>query len=61
MSAAYAAKKCGFSRAFGFEDFRVRFMEQLTVGSKNILGVGIAISDLCIKIGSPAMTEYSYM
>jgi hypothetical protein len=28
MSAAYAAKKCGFSRASGFEDFRDRFMEQ---------------------------------
>ena len=26
-------------------------MEQLAVGSKNILGVGIAMSDLCIQIG----------
>jgi hypothetical protein len=46
-----AMKKCGSSRASGFEDFRDRFMEQLAVGSKNILGVGIAMSDLCIEIG----------
>ena len=51
MSAAYDGKKCGFSRASGFEDFRDRFVEQLAVGSKNILGFGIAMSDLCIKIG----------
>ena len=46
-----AAEKCGFSRASGFEDFRDRFMEQLAVGGKNILGVGIAMIDLCIEIG----------
>ena len=50
MSAADVAKKCGFSRASGFEDFRDRFMKQ-KIGSKNILGVGIAMSDLCIEIG----------
>ena len=26
-------------------------MEQLAVGCKKILGVGVAVSDLCIKIG----------
>ena len=46
-----ATKKCGFSRASGFEDFQDRFMEQLVAGNKNILGVGIAMSDLCIEIG----------
>ena len=46
MSAADAAKKCGFSRASGFEDFRDRFVEQLAVGSRNVLGVGIAIFNL---------------
>ena len=51
MCAAYAAKKCGFSRASEFEDFRGRFMEQLAVSSKNIWGVVIAMNDLCIKIG----------
>ena len=51
MCAAYAAKKSGFSRAFGVEDLRDRAIEQLAVGGKNILGVGIAMSDLCIKIG----------
>jgi hypothetical protein len=50
-AAYYAAKKSGFSRAFGVEDLRDRSIEQLAVGSKNILGVGIAVSDLCIKIG----------
>jgi len=44
-------KKSGFSRAFGVEDLRDRAIEQLAVGGKNILGVGIAVSDLCIKIG----------
>ena len=51
MSTADAAKKFGFSRASGFEDFRDRLMEQLAVGSEKILGVSIAKSDLCIKIG----------
>ena len=50
MCAAYAAKKSGFSRAFGVEDLRDRAIEQLAVGGKNILGVIIAVSDLCIKI-----------
>jgi hypothetical protein len=44
-------KKSGFSRAFGVEDLRDRAIEQLAVGGKNILGVSIAVSDLCIKIG----------
>ena len=48
--------RCGFSRASGFDDFRDRFMEQLAVGSKNILGVGRAMSDLCIEIGSKDKT-----
>jgi hypothetical protein len=51
MCAAYAAKKSGFSRAFGVEDLRDRAIEQLAVGGKYILGVGIAESDFCIKIG----------
>ena len=38
MSTADAAKKFGFSRASGFEDFRDRLMEQLAVGSEKILG-----------------------
>jgi hypothetical protein len=46
-----AAKKSGFSRAFGFKDLPDRFMEQLAVGGKNIVGVDITMSDLCIKIG----------
>ena len=50
MSTADAAKKFGFSRASGFEDFRDRLMEQLAVGSEKILGVSIAKSDLCIEI-----------
>ena len=32
MCAAYAAKKSGFSRAFGVEDLRDRAIEQLAVG-----------------------------
>ena len=52
-----AAEKCGFSRASGFEDFRDRFMDQLAVGGKNILGVGIAMSDLCIKIGCTMLVD----
>jgi len=48
---ATIAKKFGFSRAFEVEDLRDRAIEQLAVGGKNILGVGIAMSDLCIKIG----------
>jgi hypothetical protein len=50
MCAAYAAKKFGFDRVFGFEDLRDRAIEQLAVGGKNIVGVGIAMSDLCFKI-----------
>ena len=48
---ATIAKKFGFSRAFEVEDLRDRAIEQLAVGGKNILGVGIAMSDLCIEIG----------
>ena len=48
---SYAAKKSGFSRAFGVEDLRDRAIKQLAVGGKNILGVSISVSDLCIKIG----------
>ena len=47
MCAAYAVEKCGFSRAFEIEDLRDRAIEQLAIGGKNILGVGIAVSDLC--------------
>jgi hypothetical protein len=51
MSTADTAKKFGFSRASGFEDFRNRLMEQLAVGSEKILGVSIANkSNLCIEI-----------
>jgi hypothetical protein len=50
MSTADAAKKFGFSRASGFEDFRDKLMEQLAVGSEKILGVSIAKSNLCIEI-----------
>jgi hypothetical protein len=46
------AKKFGFSRASGFEDFRDRLMEQLAVGSAKILGVNIAKSNLCIVTGT---------
>ena len=48
MSTADIAKKFGFSRASGFEDFRNRLKEQLDVGSKKILGISIAKSNLCI-------------
>ena len=50
MSTADAAKKFGFSRASRFEDLRDRLMEQLEAGSKKILGVSIAESNLCIEI-----------
>jgi hypothetical protein len=50
MSTADAAKKFGFSRAYGFEDFRDRLMEKLAVGSEKILGVSIAKSNLSIEI-----------
>jgi ACT domain-containing protein len=50
MSTADAAKKFGFSRASGFEDFRDRLMEQLAVDSEKILGVSIAESNLGIEI-----------
>jgi hypothetical protein len=49
MSTVDAAKKFGFSRASGFEDFRDRLMEQLAVGSEKILGLSIAKSNLCIE------------
>ena len=32
-------------------------MDQLAVGGKNILGVGIAMSDLCIKIGCTMLVD----
>ena len=66
MSTADAAKKFGFSRASGFEDFRDRLVEQLAVGSEKILGVSIAESNLGIEIscwrrGVIRMTSWSFV